>query len=382
MIYLDYAATSFPKAPGVGDAMKMFMETSAGNPGRSGHNLSIAASKLLYDVREALSYLFNLSNVEKVILTYNATYALNISFNMLLKPGDTVVTSSMEHNAVMRPLRALEQKGINLDVVPNNPDGTTDLAGFKSEITEKTKLVVVNHASNIIGIIQPIREIGKIAHEHGALFLVDSAQTAGVLPIDMQKDNIDLLVFTGHKGLHGPTGTGGLLINDSVDIDSLEPFILGGTGSRSEEECQPVYMPDKLESGTHNTIGFAGLLHAIEFIKEKGIDEIYKYEMALTQRLFAGLSEIPEIKIYGNKDITLRTAVISINIEGKTCSDVGDILNNEYGIMTRIGLHCAPSAHKTLGTFPHGTVRLAPGLFTTEKDIEDAITALKKISEM
>ncbi|MCD4658343.1 MAG: aminotransferase class V-fold PLP-dependent enzyme [Planctomycetes bacterium] len=382
MIYLDYAATSFPKAPGVGDAMKQFMENSAGNPGRSGHHLSIAASKLLFEVREALSNLFNMPTAEKVILTYNATYALNICLNMLLKPGDTAVTSSIEHNAVMRPLRAMEQKGLNLIVVPNNPDGTTDLAGFQNAITKKTKLVVINHASNIIGIIQPIREIGRIAHEKGALFLVDSAQTAGVLSIDMQKDNIDLLAFTGHKGLHGPTGTGGLLINDSVDVNALEPFILGGTGSRSEEERQPVYMPDKFESGTQNTIGFAGLLKAIEFINNKGLDEILAHEIALTRRIIKGLIEIPKVQVYGNLDVSLRTAVVSFNIMGKTCSDVGDMLNDEYDIMSRIGMHCSPSAHRTIGTFPQGTIRVAPGLFTTEKDIDDTISAVKKICEL
>jgi cysteine desulfurase family protein len=378
MIYLDNAATSWPKPKEVLHAMSDFMEFSGGNPGRSGHRLSISAARVVYNARETVADLFHASDPLRVIFTANVTQALNLAMCGLLKPGDRVVTSSIEHNSVMRPLRALEKEGIRLIVVQCGPDGCLDLEAFRAAVVNGTRLVVVTHASNVMGTILPIKEIAAIAHQAGALLLVDCAQTAGVIPLDQPELGIDLLAFTGHKGLYGPTGTGGLVIGDRVDIEQLRPILRGGTGSRSEFEEQPDMLPDKYESGTANSIGIAGLGAGVRWIRTIGIEAIQAREAELKELLLSGLRNIPGIKVYGTDYPQGMTAVTSCTVAGQHVSEVGLRLDDEFGILSRVGLHCAPSAHKTIGTFPEGTIRLAPSIFTSPDDIRTVVAAFEK----
>jgi cysteine desulfurase family protein len=364
MIYLDNAATSWPKPKEVLHAMADFLENSGGNPGRSGHRLSISAARIVYNVREAVAELFHAPDPQKVIFTLNVTHALNLALCGLLKPGDHVVTSSIEHNSVMRPLRALEKEGIRLTVVQCGKEGLLDLEAFHAAVTPGTRLVVVTHASNVMGAIMPIKKIATIAHKAGALLLVDTAQTAGILPIDQPAMGIDLLAFTGHKGLYGPTGTGGLVIGERV----------------SEYEEQPDMLPDKYESGTGNSVGIAGLGAGIHWIQTIGVESIQARERELSELLLSGLQTIPGITRYGPGDSREMTAVVSCTVEGQRVSQVGLRLDEEFGILSRVGLHCAPSAHKTVGTFPEGTIRLAPGIFTSPDDIRAVVAALENIA--
>jgi cysteine desulfurase / selenocysteine lyase len=379
MIYLDNAATSWPKPPEVLKAIADVLERAGGNPGRSGHRLSISAACVVYDVREAVARFFNCADPMKVIFTSNATHALNLVLYGLLKPGDQVVTTSMDHNAVMRSLRDLESKGIQLDVVQCAEDGSLDVRELAKVVNNKTRLVVAIHASNIVGTILPIREIAQVAHKNGSLLLVDAAQTAGVLPINVQTMGIDLLAFTGHKGLLGPTGIGGLVIGEGVDVVQIAPLIRGGTGSQSALEIQPDILPDKYESGTINTVGIAGLGAGIHWLQERGIETIREKEKKLTQALREGLSLIKGVRIYGNHNPEKSVAIVSFTVDGKQVSEIGFKLDEEYGILARVGLHCAPSAHKTIGSFPEGTVRLAPGVFTTLEDIKQTLKAIGKV---
>ncbi len=380
MIYLDHAATSWPKPPGVIDAMRDFLEHAGGNPGRSGHLLSIAAGRIVYETRESLAEFFGLSDPLRVILTPNVTYALNIVLNGYIRPGDHVVTTSIEHNAVMRPLRAREAEGVRLTIVACAPDGTLDPEDVARAIQPDTRLVVVNHGSNVMGSILPVAEIGAFAHQAGVPLLVDAAQTAGVLPIDMQAMHIDLLGFTGHKGLQGPPGTGGLLIGERIDTAEIPPLVRGGTGSSSELEYQPDMLPDCYESGTPNGVGFAGLGAGLAFVRERGLDAIRAHEVALTERLITGLDAIPGVTVYGPQDIRQRTATVSFTVADRHVSQVGWALDEDYGILCRVGLHCAPAAHRTIGTFPEGTVRMAAGVFTTLDEIDRAIAAVAEIA--
>lgn len=380
MIYLDYAATSWPKPPEVLQAMSDFLEYAGGNPGRSGHRLSIAAGRIVYGAREAVAELFHASDPLHVVFTHNVTYALNLALRGILKPGDHVVTSSMEHNSVMRPLRALEKEGVRLTVARCTPDGCLDLNAMRTAVTQGTRLVVVTHASNVVGTILPLKEIADIAHQAGALLLVDAAQTAGVIPIDQSALGIDLLAFTGHKGLHGPTGTGGLVIGDHVSISELLPLARGGTGSRSEFEEQPELLPDKFESGTPNGVGIAGLGAGVRWLLAHGVDTIRAHESELTNMLIAGLLNISGVAVYGTCDSTQMTSVISCKVTGQHVSQVGLRLDDEFEVLCRVGLHCAPAAHKTIGTFPEGTIRLAPGPLTSKKDIQAAIAAVEQVA--
>jgi cysteine desulfurase/selenocysteine lyase len=380
MIYLDYAATSWPKPKEVQNAMCDFVEHSGGNPGRSGHRLSISAARIVFKAREAIANLFHIQDPLRVIFTANVTHALNLAICGLLKPGDHVVTSSIEHNSVMRPLRALEKEGLRLTVVQCKTDGCPDLEVWRNAVTQGTRLVVVTHASNVMGTLLPVREIAEIAHKAGALFLVDCAQTAGVIPIDQPGMGIDLLAFTGHKGLYGPTGTGGLVLGERVDASELRPLVRGGTGSRSEYEEQPDMLPDKYESGTANSMGIAGLGAGVRWVQSIGIESIQGREAELNEQLISGLRNIPGLTVYGPKDPDQRTAVVSCRVAGQTVSEVGLRLDDEFGILSRVGLHCAPSAHKTIGTFPEGTIRLAPGIFTSPDDIRTVNAALEKVA--
>ncbi len=379
MIYLDNAATSWPKPDEVLKAMSDVLERAGGNPGRSGHRLSIAAARVVYDARETISSFFNLNDPKRVIFTSNGTHALNIVLQGLLKSGDRVVTSSMEHNAVMRPLRSLEKRGLRLNIVQCRPDGDISLDSLAKMLDSETRLVVMVHANNVTGTILPIAEIARIVHRANSLLLVDAAQTGGELPIDMKALGADFLAFTGHKGLLGPPGIGGLLISPGFETSELQPLMQGGTGSRSEYEEQPEFLPDKFESGTVNLVGIAGLLAGIRWIEEKNISEIYAHEKKLTRTIMEGLSTIRGIKVYGTLDPDRSAAIVSFTAEGRTVSDIGLMMDEEYGILTRVGLHCAPSAHRTIGSFPEGTVRLAPGVFTTIDDICTTLKAIKTI---
>lgn len=380
MIYLDHAATSWPKPPEVTQAMIDFLERAGGNPGRSGHRLSIEAGRIVYAAREAVAELFNVFDPLRIIFTLNATHAINLVLRGLLHSGDHVVTTSLEHNAVMRPLRALEAAGVQLTVVPCASAGALDLGQIERAITSSTRLVIVNHASNVCGMLQPIEEVTTIARHHGARVLIDAAQTAGLIPIDLQATPIDFLAFTGHKGLYGPPGTGGLIINDQVDTHLLEPWIRGGTGSRSEFEKQPDDLPDKYESGTPNGVGLAGLGAGVRWVQARGIDAIRAHEQELAQLLNEGLRAIAGVNVHGPEEVDRSTGVVSFTVAGKRVSEVGERLDEEFGVLCRVGLHCAPAAHRTLGTFPEGTVRFAPGVLTTREEIQTAVHAVEVIA--
>jgi len=380
MIYLDNAATSYPKPKEVGQAMLYFLEKVGANPGRSGHRLSIEAGRLLYQTRESLAELLNVIDPLRIIFTLNVTEALNLALKGLLRPGDQVVTSSMEHNSVMRPLRELEKKGVEIKIISCSPQGILDLVDIERAIKKNTKLIVLNHGSNVIGSILPITVVGEIARKYDILFLVDTAQTAGCYPLDIKKDNIDLLAFTGHKALFGPPGTGGLVIGERVDIKKLNPLKVGGTGSWSESEEQPDFLPDIYESGTPNTVGLSGLNEGVRFILKEGVDKIRQHELELTKKLIEGLKEIPGVIVYGEDQVKNRVAVISFNIKDQLPSEVGLRLDEEYNIMSRVGLHCAPAAHKTIGTFPIGTVRFSMSWFNTFEEVDQTILAVRNIA--
>jgi len=381
MIYLDNAATSWPKPPQVLAAMARFLTEVGANPGRSGHRLSVEAGRIVYAAREAVAELFHAPDPLQVVFGMNATEGLNLALRGLLRPGDHVVTSSMEHNSVMRPLRALEREGVSVTVVPCSPEGLLEPRAVLEALRPETRLVVLNHASNVTGTLLPVAEVGQALYRMGGpLLVVDAAQSGGAVPIDMQADGIDLLAFTGHKSLYGPTGTGGLIIGDRVPREEFRPLIRGGTGSRSEREEQPDFLPDMYESGTPNAVGLAGLEAGVRWVLERGVEAIRAHEVELTRRLLDGLREIPGVTVYGPDDAHLRTAVVSFNIAGMEPSEVGMRLDEEYGIMCRVGLHCAPAAHRTIGTFPAGTVRFALGAFTTREEVDAALWAVARLA--
>lgn len=380
MIYFDNTATSWPKPPEVAEAMTHFLREVGANPGRSGHRLAVESGRIVYAAREAICELVNAPDPLRVAFTANVTVALNMALRGLLRPGDHVITSSMEHNSVMRPLRALEREGAELTVVRCSPEGVLNPADVEAAIRPHTTMIVLNHASNIVGTLLPVREVGHIARARGLLLLVDAAQTAGAYPIDMQADGIDLLAFTGHKALLGPMGTGGLIVGERVDVARLEPLIRGGTGSRSEREEQPDFLPDMLESGTPNAVGIAGLGTGIRWVRARGTEAIRAHETALTQRLIDGLREIPRVTVYGPLDSARQTATVSFNIADLEPSEVGLRLDEEYGILCRVGLHCAPAAHRTLGTFPVGTVRFGMGVFNTADEVDAAVKAVASLA--
>ena len=381
MIYFDNPATSWPKPPQVKEAMNQFMEEVGANPGRSGHFRSIEAARIVFETREALSVLFHVKDSSRIVFTLNATESINLALKGLLKPGDHVITSSMEHNSVMRPLRDLEKKGIELSVVPCSKEGMLDPQEVEWKIQSNTKMVVLNHASNVTGTLLPIEEVGLIARKYNLLFLVDAAQTAGAYPIDIEKDGIDLLVFTGHKSLYGPQGTGGLVMGERIKEKEMIPLKQGGTGSRSEFEEQPDFLPDRFESGTPNGVGIAGLLAGIQFVLEKGVEQIRRNEITLTEKLTEGLKKVSRVKRYGPEIQTNRIATLSFNIERLFPSEVAYRLEKEFGILCRSGLHCAPAAHRTIRTFPEGTVRFGLSAFNSEAEVEAAIRAVSLISK-
>lgn len=322
MIYFDNAATSWPKPSQVKEAMVRFMDEIGANPGRSGHLLSIEAARILYEARESLATLFHVEDPLRVILTVNATESINLALKGLLKPGHHVITSSMEHNSVMRPLRDLEKKGIELSIISGSRKGILDPQEVEKKIRSNTRMVVLNHASNVTGNLLPIREVGLIARKHSLLLLVDAAQTAGAYPIDMERDGIDLLAFTGHKSLYGPQGTGGLVLGERVNEKEMVPLKQGGTGSRSEYEEQPEFLPDRFESGTPNGVGIAGLLAGVQFVLEKGVEQIREHESYLMEKLIGGLKKIPRLKCYDPENGVERIAMLSFNLTEISPSDV------------------------------------------------------------
>jgi cysteine desulfurase/selenocysteine lyase len=378
VIYLDNAATSFPKAPGVIEAMGAFLATTAGNPGRSGHALALGAQAVVTATRRGLATLLGAPDPSRVVFTANATDALNVALWGLLVAGDRVITTSVEHNAVARPLVALGDAGVQVTRVTCAPDGTLDPGDLERALRAgPARLVVLTHASNVTGTILPVAEAARLAHEHGALVLVDAAQTAGVLPLDVVAMGLDLVALPGHKGLLGPTGTGGLYVGPGI---RLRPLRQGGTGTRSEEERQPEELPEALEAGTLNTVGIAGLGSALEYLAERGVAAIRAHEQALTGRLLDGLRAIPGVTVHGTGDAERQVATVSITLVGWEPVDLGAALDGSFGIAVRAGLQCAPLAHRTAGTWPRGTVRLSPGAFTTDDDIDQALRALRALA--
>lgn len=376
-VYLDNAATSWPKTPGVIAAMQAYLENCGGSPGRSGHGKALASARMTYETRDMLSTLFNAPSPDRVVFTKNATEAINLVLFGFLNPGDHVIVSSMEHNAVMRPLRRLESCGVSLSVVQCDSCGRLDPLMIKRALTPQTRLVMLLHASNVTGALSPIAEVAAIARESGIRFAVDAAQTAGVCPIDIQSVGIDFLAFTGHKSLGGPQGTGGLILGPDVD---LRPLIYGGTGSASESEIQPSFLPDKLESGTLNAVGIAGLGAALRDLQDFDVKKVLEHEQQLMRLFRDGLRELPDIKVYGPKNASESVGVLSLNIAGRSCEEVGMELERDFDIMTRTGLHCAPAAHRTIGTFEQGTVRFSVSRFNSESDIQAAVNALSRIA--
>ncbi len=379
-IYLDNAATSNPKPPSVISAVNNYLQNICSSPGRGGYFLGLEAGRVVFDTRQKLKQLFNAPSEEYVIFTPNVTYALNFALLGVLKPGDHVITTSMEHNSVIRPLRYLEQtRKIALNIIQCNKKGELDPEQIKKAIKPTTKMIIMTHASNVTGGIMPVETLHDLKEYTDAMLVVDAAQTAGVLEIDFKKLDLDFLCFTGHKALYGPPGTGGMVISPRA-AKILAPSVHGGTGSRSDVELQPDFMPDKMEAGTPNTAGIAGLNAGLNFILEKGVENIHQHEMQLTRTFVNGLQQIPGISIWGPKDMDKMVSTVSITVEGRDLSELAFSLDADYGIMIRSGLHCSPLGHKTIGTFPEGTLRFSFGYFNTEEEVIYSIEALNQLA--
>ena len=377
-IYLDNASTSFPKAPTVATAMSDYITNRGININRGSYALAYDVEDIIYTTRQRLNTLFNGHDPSHVIFTQNVTMSLNMVIKGLLKAGDHVLVSSMEHNAVMRPLTQLLDKGIAFDIIPCDKTGSIQLESMDSLIRPNTVAMIINHASNVCGTIQPLESIGAICKDHNLQFIVDAAQTAGVIPIDVKAYHIDALCFTGHKGLLGPQGIGGIILTKEM-AQTLTPLIAGGTGSFSHLETMPTHMPDAFEAGTLNLPGIIGLNEGLSYIESQGMENIHNHELALTQAFLEGLQSIDVVNIIGKQDIQDRTAVVSITIDSMDPASIAYELESAYHIMTRVGLHCAPRAHQTLGTYPEGTVRFSFGYTNTHEDVESALSALHRI---
>jgi len=379
MVYLDNAATSWPKPETVYIAVYRFMKSSCANPGRSAHRMARVSSGIVMKTREALAGLFNIPNPLDIAFTANATHALNMAIQGVLRQGDHVVTTAMEHNSVLRPLEHLKRKGI-IDysvVMPYDSCGNISPASIAAAIRPETRMIVLSSASNVTGTILPYDETGRIARERGLLFLVDAAQGAGVLDFDVQAMNISLLAFPGHKGLMGPQGTGGLYVAPGVEI---RPVLHGGTGSRSLETVHPGFMPDALEAGTLNSPGIAGLGAGLKWLMEVGLERIREKKKILLEAFFSAMDGAPAVRIYSERDAGKNSGIISLIIPGKDSSEIGDILDRKYGIAVRSGFHCAPLAHEALGTTKTGLVRISPGYFNTVGEMEYAAKAIREIA--
>lgn len=384
-IYLDQASTSFPKAPGVAQAMMDYLTMNGVNVNRGCYSSAYSAEEVIYETRQLLAELFHFSKCKNVIFTPNVTTSLNFILKGFLKPGDHILVSAMEHNAVMRPVVQLASSGISFDRIPCRTDGSMILEKVEELIRPETKAIVTLHASNVCGTRMPLDALGEICQRHQLYFIVDSAQTAGIVPINMDKMHIDALAFTGHKGLRGPQGTGGFLVSQEL-AEQMEPLISGGTGSVSHTEEIPDFMPDRFESGTPNLPGIYGLHEALLYLKTHSLQAINEKELSLTGYFLEQLQALDDtgrhIRIIGKKDLTDRNAVVSIQTPEIDMSQVAWQLDNEYGVMTRVGLHCAPNAHKTLGTYPAGTIRFSFGPENTKNELDFAIQGLKKILDL
>ena len=377
-IYLDNASTTFPKAPTVASAMADYMTNRGININRGSYALAYDVEDTIYTTRQRLHTLFNGHDPSHVIFTQNVTMSLNMVIKGLLKSGDHVLVSTMEHNAVMRPLTQLLDNGITFDVIPCDVTGSIKIDAIESLIRPNTVAIIINHASNVCGTIQPIQSIGALCKAHNLHFIVDAAQTAGVIPINVKACHIDALCFTGHKGLLGPQGIGGIILTKEI-AQTLTPLIAGGTGSFSHLETIPTHMPDAFEAGTLNLPGIIGLNEGLTYIESVGMKNIHNHELTLTKTFLEGLRSITGINIIGKQDIQDRTAVVSITIDSMDPASIAYELESTYHIMTRVGLHCAPRAHQTLGTYPEGTVRFSFGYANTLEDVDIALSALHTI---
>lgn len=386
-IYLDQASTSFPKASSVADAVYQYLSGSPVNVGRGGYQAAYDVEETIFETREQLRRLFHFSSGKgkNVIFTPNITTSLNILLKGLLRPGDHVLVTSMEHNAVMRPLVQLTGAGVTFDRIPCTSDGSLLLEQAEKLLKPSTRLLVCLHASNVCGTIMPVQDIGDFCHKHGLFFILDTAQTAGTIPIDMESTHISALTFTGHKGLRGPQGTGGFLIRNEL-VSLIDPLLSGGTGSISHTEEIPDFLPDRFEPGTPNIPGILGLHAALSDLEHISMEKTLHHEMTLTQQFMDGVLDLdPQekyLRLIGRKNTTDRCAVVSLQTLQKDMAMAAYELDSTYGIMTRVGLHCAPSAHKTLGTYPEGTIRFSFGPENTAEEIDLAIKALKEICQL
>lgn len=378
MIYFDNAATTFPKPEIVYEKTMEAMREYGANPGRGGHKMALKANRGIFETRNTIAKLFNIGNPMRVIFTASCTESLNLAIKGVLEEGDHVITTSIEHNSVLRPITHLEKSGVENTIVDANSKGEVDPADIEAAIKENTKLIVTTHISNLIGSIVPIEEIGEIAKKHNILYLVDAAQSAGVYHIDVEKVGIDMLAFPGHKGLLGPQGTGGLYIKEGLELSEI---LQGGTGSASESLVQPEILPDRYEAGTHNGAGIIGLRTGVEYILDRGTEDIRAYEEKLTNHFLDGIKDIEELEIYGPLDTRKQAAVVALNFKGIDSSEIAFILDEKYDIAVRSGLHCAPLAHKTIGSLDQGAVRFSFGIFNTIEEVDKGIKALREISE-
>lgn len=377
MIYMDNAATTMHKPKEVIDAVVAAM-SSMGNAGRGVNEASLSASRLIYDTREKLCRLFGTEDPRQIVFTANSTESLNIAIKGILNPGDHVIATMLEHNSVLRPLYEMEKKGVRLTIVKSNPEGTLDLADIENAIAPDTKMIVCTNGSNLTGNYIDPEPIGTLAREKGIVFVVDASQTAGVFPIDVQKMKIDVLCFTGHKGMLGPQGTGGMYVRKGL---SVRPLLSGGSGVQTYSKTHPTEMPTALEAGTLNGHGIAGLHAAVEYLEKTGVDTIRAREQDLMWRFYEGVKEIPGVKVYGDFSTKNRCAIVTLNIGDYDSSEVSDELLTEYGISTRSGGHCAPLMHEALGTVEQGAVRFSFSHYNTEEEVDTAIRAIRELAE-
>lgn len=382
-IYFDNASTTFPKPKEVTEAVYAYMTKVGSNVNRGGYQEAYAVEERVYETRELLCKLFHGSDSRNVIFTKNVTESLNVILKGFLKPGDHVLVSSMEHNAVMRPLVQLEKTGVTFTRVMCRPDGTLPMEALEEALQENTRLVVMLHASNVCGTMLPIEQVGLFCEKHGLKFVVDCAQTAGVCPIHMEKMHIDALAFTGHKGLLGPQGIGGFVVREEM-AKAMEPLLSGGTGSISHTEEVPAFLPDRFEPGTMNLPGILGLRAGLLWLKDVGMENILEHERKLTALFLEGLKRVDKegkrLRAVGKEDVAGRTGVVSIQTLQREMAETAYELEATYGIMTRVGLHCAPSAHKTLGSYPAGTIRFSFGWWNTPEEVEAAVAALDALT--
>lgn len=374
-IYMDNGATSFPKAPGVSDAMCRYIEHIGSNVSRGSTQEAFETQRILLETREKVAKLLHFDDPTHVVFTKNITESLNVLLKGLLSPGDHVIISPLEHNAVMRPLKALEKIGCSMSKATCDDQGNLEINSIEPLIKPHTKAIIMTHASNVCGTVLDLESVGEIAKAHNLYFIIDAAQTVGILDVDFKVLQADALAFTGHKAMLGPQGTGGFLITQEL-AQFISPLILGGTGSASDSEEQPDYMPDKFESGTPNTVGLFGLHAALSFIEQEGIESLRKTEMKHTERFLEALAGNPSLRIVGRSDLKARTAVVSLDFLKHDNADICWRLDQEFGIATRVGMHCAPSAHHALNTYPQGTVRFSFSPFTTDDEVELAIKAV------